>query len=72
MIIDSFKVSVLFSLHVWNKYEEYASYVKADTRNTIYTSIQTQVIKFREGSVSRSTRIYYGEIKNKEQNLLDQ
>ena len=38
-------------------YEEYASYVNTDKRNTIDISIQTQRIKLTEGSVSGSTKI---------------
>ena len=57
LIIDSFKVLVLFPLHIRNKYQEYASYVNTDKRNRIYTSIRTQRIKLKEESVSRSTKI---------------
>ena len=52
-------------------YHEYVSYVNIDKRNIIHTSIQTQRIKLKEISVSRSTKIYYREIQNKERNLLD-
>ena len=65
---------VLFPLHIRSKYQEYASYVNTDKKNTIHTSIQTQRIKLKEGSVlvSRSTKIYWREIQNKERNLLDE
>ena len=47
---------VLFPLHVRSKYQEYASYVNTDERNTVRNSIQTQRIKLKEGNVSRSTK----------------
>ena len=72
LIIDSFKVSFLFPLHIRSKYQEHASHVNADKRNIVHTSIQTQKIKLKEVSVSRSTKIYYKEIQNKERNLLDE
>ena len=71
LIIDSFKVSFLFPLHIRSKYQEHASHVSTDKRNIVHTSIQTQKIKLKEVSVSRSTKIYYKEIQNKERNLLD-
>ena len=63
---------VLFPLHVRSKYQEYASYVNTDKRNTIHTSIETKRIKLKEGSVSRSTKICERELQNKERNLLDE
>ena len=45
LIIDFYKVFVLFPLHIRSKYQEYASYVNTDKRNTIHISIQTQRIK---------------------------
>ena len=57
---------LLFLLHVHGKYQEYASYVNTHKRNIIHTSIQTQRIKLKEVSVSRSTKIYETEIQNKE------
>ena len=70
--IDSFKVLVLFPLHIPSKYQEYASYVNTDKNNTILTSIETKRIKLKEGSVSRSTKICKRELQNKESNLLDE
>ena len=65
---------VLFSLHIRSKYQEYASFVNTDKRNTIHTSIQTQRTKLKEGSVlvCRNTKICWREIQNKERNLLDE
>ena len=63
---------LLFLLHVHGKYQEYASYVNTHKRNIIHTSIQTQRIKLKEVTVSRSTKIYKREIRNKEQNLVDE
>ena len=62
----------LFPLHIRSKYQEYASYVNTDKRNIIHTSIQTQRIKLKEVTVSRSTKIYKREIRNKERNLVDE
>ena len=62
----------LFPLHIPNKYQEHASYVNIDKRNIIHTSIQTQRIKLKEVTVSRSTKIYKREIRNKERNLVDE
>ena len=56
----------LFPLHIHSKYQEYAPHVNTDKRNIIHTSIQTQRIKLKEVSVSRSTKIYKTEIQNKE------
>ena len=64
LIIDSFKVLVLFPLHIRSSYLEYASYV-TDKRNTIHISIQTQRIKLKEGSVFRVIKIYLKELKIK-------
>ena len=61
---------VLFPLYIRSKYHEYVSYVNTDARNTIHISIQTQRIKLKEGSVSRSTKIYQREVQNKERKLL--
>ena len=61
---------VLFPLHIRSKYQEYASYVNTDKRNRIHISIRTQRIKLKEGSVSRSTKICYREVQNKERNFL--
>ena len=63
---------VLFPVNIRSKYEEYASYVNTDKRNTIHISIQSQIIKLKEGSVSRSTEICERQVQNKEQNLLDE
>ena len=63
---------VLFPLHICSKYQEYASYVNTDERNTICNSIQTQRIRLKEGSVSRSTKICQREIQNKERKLIDE
>ena len=63
---------VLFPLHIRSKYQEYASYVNTDERNTIHTSIETKRIKLKEGSVSQSTKICERELQNKERNLLDE
>ena len=63
---------LLFLLHVHGKYQEYASYVNTHKRNIIHTSIQTQRIKLKEVSASRSTKIYSREIQNKERNSLDE
>ena len=63
---------VLFPLHIHSKYQEYASYVKTDARNTILISIQTQRIKLKEGSVSRSKKIWWRVVQNKERKLLDE
>ena len=60
----------LFPLHIRSKYQEYASYVNTDKRNIIHISIQTQRIKLKEVSMSRSTKDYLREIQNKERNLL--
>ena len=57
LIIDSFKVLVLFPLHIRSNYQEYASYVTTNKRNTVDISIQTQRIKLKAGNVSRSTKI---------------
>ena len=57
VLFKGIKVLVLFPLHIHNKYREYAPYVNADARNTIHISIQTQRIKLKEGSVSRTTKI---------------
>ena len=62
----------LFPLYIRSKYQEYASYVNTDKRNIIHTSIQTQRIKLKEVTVSRSTKIYKREIRNKERNLVDE
>ena len=62
----------LFPLHIRRKYPEYDSYVNTDKRNIIHTSIQTQRIKLKEVTVSRSTKIYKREIRNKERNLVDE
>ena len=61
---------VLFPLHIHRKYQEYASYVNTDKRNRIHTSIQTQGIKPKEGSVliSRSIKICERETENKDEN----
>ena len=62
---------VLFRLYIC-KYQEYASYVNTDERNTIYISIQTQRIKLKEGIASRSAKVCSREVRNKEQKLLDE
>ena len=69
LIINSFKMSFLFSLDIRSKYQVY---VNTDKRNTVHTSIQTKRIKLKEVSVSRSTKICYRETQNKERNLLDE
>ena len=61
----------LFPLHIRSKYQE-CFYVNTNESNIIHTSIQTQKIKLKEVSVSRSTKIYWREIQNKEQNLLNE
>ena len=63
---------VLFPLHIRSKYQEHASYVNTDTRNTIHISIRTQRIKLKEGSVSRSKKTCQREVQNKERKLLDE
>ena len=62
----------LFPLLIRSKYQEYVCYVNTNKRNIIHTSIQTQRIHLKEVSASRSTKIYYEEIQNKERNLLDE
>ena len=62
----------LFPLHIRSKYQDYASYGNTEKTNIIHTSIQTQRIKLKEVSMSRSTKIYQGEIQNKERNLLEE
>ena len=62
----------LFPLHIYSKYQDYASYVNTDKRNIIQTSIQTQRINLKEVCTSRSTKIYYREVQNKEGNLPDE
>ena len=63
---------VLFPLHIRSKYQEHASYVNTDTRNTIHISIQTQRINLKEGSVFRSTKTCQREVQNKGRKLLDE
>ena len=63
LIIDSFKVLVLFPLHIRSKYQEYGSYVNTDKRNTIHIGVQTQRIKLKEGSVSREPKFGNGKFK---------
>ena len=46
--------------------------MNTDKRNLIHSSIQTQRISLKEVSVYQSTKSYYKEIQNKEQNLLDE
>ena len=60
----------LFPLHIYSKYQDYAS--SPDKRNIIQTSIQTQRINLKEVCASRSTKIYYREVQNKEGNLPDE
>ena len=62
----------LFPLHIYSKYQDYASNVNTDKRNIIQTSIQTQRINLKEVCASRSTKIYYREVQNKEGNLPDE
>ena len=54
LVIDSFKVLVLFPLHVCNKNQEYASYVNTDKikGNNPYQYSNSK-IKLKEGSVSQ-------------------
>ena len=58
LIIDSFKLLFLFPLHIRSKYQEYASYINTDKRNIIHAKIQSQRLKLKKVSVSRSTKIY--------------
>ena len=58
LIIDSFKVLFLFPLHIRSQYQEYAFYANTDKGNIIHTKIQTQRIKLKEVSVSRTTKSY--------------
>ena len=48
---------VLFPVHTHIKYQEYDSYVNTDKGNTTYIGIETQIIKLKEGRVSRSAKI---------------
>ena len=54
LVIDSFKVLVLFPLHICNKNQEYASYVNTDKikGNNPYQYSNSK-IKLKEGSVSQ-------------------
>ena len=72
LILDSFKLLVLFPLHISSKNQQYASYENTDKRNTIHTSIQTEKIKLKEGKASRLEvpKVAREKIQNKEQNLL--
>ena len=58
---------VLFPLHICNKYQEYDYYVNTDKRNKIDTSTQTQIIKIKEGSVSRSKKFVKEVLKMKKE-----
>ena len=65
LTINSFKVSFLFPLHIRIKYKEYASHLNTDNKNVIHTSIQTQRIKLKEVSVSRSAKFITEKFKMK-------
>ena len=66
LIIDSFKVLVLFSLLIRNKYQEYASYVNADkVKLKGIQSISVFKVNLKEGSVSQVLKFAKEKFKMK-------
>ena len=59
-------------LHIRSKYQEYASHVNTNKRNTIYTKIQSQRFKVREVSASEVPKVTKEKFKIKKRNLLDE